>query len=33
MGEKSNEGRVLVGKPDNGDRLEYPGTDGRIIFK
>jgi hypothetical protein len=33
MGERRGVYRVLVGKPKEGDHLEDPGIDGRIILK
>jgi hypothetical protein len=32
-GERSVTYRILVGKPEEGDNLEYSGVDGRIILK
>jgi hypothetical protein len=33
MGERRDSYRVLVGKPEEGDDLEDPGVDGRIILR
>jgi hypothetical protein len=33
MGERGGAYRTFVGKPDETDRLEDPGIDGRIILK
>jgi hypothetical protein len=33
MGERRGAYRALVGKPKEGDQLEDPGVDGRIILK
>jgi hypothetical protein len=33
MGERRGAYRVLVGKPEGGNNLEDPATDGRIILK
>ena len=32
MGERRGVSRVLVGKPEEGDRLEDPSIDGRIVL-
>jgi hypothetical protein len=32
MGDRTGAYRVLVGKPEERDNLEYPGMEGRIIL-
>jgi hypothetical protein len=33
MGERRGADKVLVGNPEEGDHLEEPGVDWRVIFK